>query len=71
VTTVVRLGAWCDFVTEDEYRQRLIRDGWRAPVERKSGARAHPAPFAPGSTEEVDERFGAILTTGGMTADGD
>jgi hypothetical protein len=55
VTTVVRLGAWCDFVTEDEYRQRLIRDGWRAPVERKSGVRAHPAPFAPGSTEEVDE----------------
>jgi hypothetical protein len=55
VTTVVRLGAWCDFVTEDEYRQRLIRDGWRAPVERQSGARAHPAPFAPESTEEVDE----------------
>ncbi len=26
--TVVRLGAWCDFVTEDEYRQRLVRDGW-------------------------------------------
>ena len=56
VTTVVRLGAWCDFVTEDEYRQRLIRDGWRAPVEQQSGARAHPAPFAPGSPEEVDER---------------
>jgi hypothetical protein len=28
--TVVRLGAWCDFVTEDEYRQRLVRDGWPA-----------------------------------------
>jgi hypothetical protein len=27
---VVGLGAWCDFVTEDEYRQRLIRDGWPA-----------------------------------------
>ena len=27
---VVRLGAWCDFVTEDEYRQRLVRDGWPA-----------------------------------------
>lgn len=25
--TVVRLGAWCDFVTEDEYRQRLVRHG--------------------------------------------
>jgi hypothetical protein len=25
---VVGLGAWCDFVTEDEYRQRLVRDGW-------------------------------------------
>ena len=25
--TVVRLGAWCDFVTEGEYRQRLLRDG--------------------------------------------
>ena len=24
---VVGLGAWCDFVTEDEYRQRLVRDG--------------------------------------------
>jgi hypothetical protein len=24
------LGAWCDFVTEDEYRQRLVRDGWPA-----------------------------------------
>ena len=28
--TVVGLGAWCDFVTEDEYRQRLVRDGWPA-----------------------------------------
>ena len=27
---VVRLGAWCDFVTEDEYRQELVRDGWPA-----------------------------------------
>ena len=26
--TVVRLGAWCDFVTEDEYRERLLRGGW-------------------------------------------
>jgi hypothetical protein len=26
--TVVGLGAWCDFVTEDGYRQRLVRDGW-------------------------------------------
>jgi hypothetical protein len=25
--TVVRLGAWCDFVTEDEYRQRLVLEG--------------------------------------------
>ncbi len=25
--TVVRLGAWCDFVTEDEYRQRLVKEG--------------------------------------------
>jgi hypothetical protein len=24
----VGLGAWSDFVTEDEYRQRLVRDGW-------------------------------------------
>ena len=30
VVAVVRLGAWCDFVTEDEYRQRLVRDGWPA-----------------------------------------
>jgi hypothetical protein len=28
--TVVGLGAWCDFVTEHEYRQRLVRDGWPA-----------------------------------------
>ena len=28
--TVVGLGAWCDLVTEDEYRQRLGRDGWPA-----------------------------------------
>jgi hypothetical protein len=28
--TVVGLGAWCDFVTEDEYRERLVRDGWPA-----------------------------------------
>jgi hypothetical protein len=28
--TVVGLGAWCDLVTEDEYRQRLIREGWPA-----------------------------------------
>jgi hypothetical protein len=27
---VVGLGAGCDFVTEDEYRQRLVRDGWPA-----------------------------------------
>ena len=26
--TVVGLGAWCDFVTEEEYRHRLVRDGW-------------------------------------------
>ena len=25
--SVTGLGAWCDFVTEDEYRQRLVRDG--------------------------------------------
>jgi hypothetical protein len=28
--TVVGLGAWCDFVTEHQYRQRLVRDGWPA-----------------------------------------
>ena len=28
--SVTGLGARCDFVTEDEYRQRLIRDGWPA-----------------------------------------
>ena len=28
--TVVGLGAWCDLATEDEYRQRLVRDGWPA-----------------------------------------
>jgi hypothetical protein len=27
---VVSLGAWCDFVTEDEYRQQLVRNGWPA-----------------------------------------
>jgi hypothetical protein len=27
---VVGLGAWCDFVTEDEYRHRLVRNGWPA-----------------------------------------
>ncbi len=53
--TVVGLGAWCDFVTPDEYRQRLVRGGWRATVERQSGARDHPAPFAPRSTEEVEK----------------
>jgi hypothetical protein len=42
-------------VTPDEYRQRLVGDGWRATVERQSGARDHPAPFAPRSTEEVEE----------------
>ena len=25
---VIGLGAWCDFVTEDEYQERLVRDGW-------------------------------------------
>jgi hypothetical protein len=55
VTTVVGLGAWCDFVTPDEYRQRLVRGGWRTTVERQSGARDHFAPFAPRSTEEVEE----------------
>ena len=55
VTTVVGLGAWCLFVTPDEYRQRLVGGGWRATVERRSGARDGPAPFAPGSTEEVEE----------------
>ena len=28
--TVIGLGAWCDFVTEDEYRQRLVGEGWPA-----------------------------------------
>ena len=28
--SVTGLGAWCDFVTEDEYRQRLVKDGWPA-----------------------------------------
>ena len=28
--SVTGLGAWCDVVTEDEYRQRLVRDGWPA-----------------------------------------
>lgn len=27
---VLRLGAWCDFVTEHEYRRRLVREGWPA-----------------------------------------
>jgi hypothetical protein len=27
---VVGLGAWCDVLTEDEYRERLVRDGWPA-----------------------------------------
>ena len=27
---VVSLGARCDFVTEDEYRQQLVRNGWPA-----------------------------------------
>ncbi len=30
--TVVRLGAWCDFLTEDEYRQRLLRDAPAGPT---------------------------------------
>ena len=54
MTTVVGLGAWCDFVTPDEYRHRLVRGGWRATVERQSGARDRFAPFAPRSTEEVE-----------------
>ena len=28
--TVVGLGAWCDYVTEDEYRQELVGNGWPA-----------------------------------------
>jgi hypothetical protein len=28
--TVVGLGAWCDFVTADEYRQLLVKEGWPA-----------------------------------------
>ena len=55
MTTVVGLGAWCDFVTPDEYRQRLVRGGWPATFEGQSSARAHPAPFAPRSTEEVEK----------------
>jgi hypothetical protein len=27
---VVGLGAWCDLVTENEYRQQLVREGWPA-----------------------------------------
>ena len=54
VVAVVGLGAWCDFVTPDEYRQRLVRRMAR-DVERQSGARDHPAPFAPRSTEEVEK----------------
>ena len=41
--TVVRLGAWCDFVTEDEYRERLLRGGWAGPT----GSPASPSVPSP------------------------
>jgi hypothetical protein len=28
VVTVVGLGAWCDYVTDNEYRERLVDEGW-------------------------------------------
>ena len=45
VTTVVGLGAWCDFVTPDEYRQRLVRVGWRATSRTTVGFTRSSRPF--------------------------
>ena len=36
---VIGLGAWCDFVTEDEYRRQLAAQGW--PVDEVEEAVEH------------------------------
>ena len=41
--TVVHLGAWCDFVTEDEYRARLLRGGWAGPTGSPGWSPAFPS----------------------------
>ena len=51
--TVVRLGAWCDFVTEDEYRQRLVRHGGAHKGPLESGYVPVPTEL-PSQGEEVE-----------------
>lgn len=52
--TVVGLVAWCDYVTEDEYRRRLERDS--APLPVSAGRDGEPSPgWAPINAEAIPE----------------
>ncbi len=52
--TVIGLGAWCDYVTEDEYRRRLERDS--APLQVSAGRDGEPSPgWAPINAEAIPE----------------
>jgi hypothetical protein len=55
--TVVRLGAWCDFVTEDEYRARLLRGGWAGPAGSTGWSPAFPSRVQADSVENLVEDF--------------
>jgi hypothetical protein len=51
---VIGLGAWCDYVTEDEYRDRLERDSARLQV--SAGRDGEPSPgWAPINAEAIPE----------------
>ena len=63
--TVVRLGAWCDFVTEDEYRQRLVRDGW--PSARQG---RHPADEVENLVEDFKRGVSFVVHEFADLADG-
>ncbi len=54
--TVVRLGAWCDFVTEDEYRERLLRGGRAGPT-GSPACPSVPSPIQADSVENLVEDF--------------
>ena len=54
--TVVGLGAWCDFVTEDEYRERLLRGGRAGPT-RSPAFPSVPSPIQADSVENLVEDF--------------
>jgi hypothetical protein len=53
---VVRLGAWCDFVTEDEYRARLLRGGWAGPA-GSPALPSVPSRIQADSVENLVEKF--------------